>query len=54
MSAKPIPDGVHSVSPYLLVKNGAKLIDFLQQAFGAEQIEPQGDPMPASLYLLCS
>jgi PhnB protein len=39
MSVKPIPDGFHSVSPYILVKDGAKLIDFLKAAFDAQQIE---------------
>lgn len=39
MSVKPIPDGFHSVSPYILVKDGAKLIDFLKAAFDAEQVE---------------
>jgi PhnB protein len=36
MSAKPIPDGFHSVTPYLTVRGAAKVIEFLKQAFGAE------------------
>lgn len=36
MSVKPIPDGYHSVTPYLTVEGAAKLIDFLQQAFDAK------------------
>ena len=36
MTAKPIPDGHHTVTPYLTVSNAAKVIDFLKQAFGAE------------------
>ena len=36
MAAKPIPDGHHSVTPYLTVRGAAKVIDFLKQAFGAE------------------
>jgi hypothetical protein len=32
---KPIPDGYHSVTPYLVVKNGGHLVEFLEQAFGA-------------------
>ncbi len=32
---KPIPDGYHSVQPYLMMKNTRKAIDFYKQAFGA-------------------
>ncbi len=39
MATKPIPDGYHTVTPYLVVPGVAKLIDFLKQAFGAEEIE---------------
>ena len=35
MSVKPIPDGYHSVTPYLVVKGVEGLIDFLGRAFGA-------------------
>ena len=37
MAVKPIPDGYHSVTPYLIVKGAAQLIDFLKEAFGAEE-----------------
>jgi len=36
MTAKPIPDGYHSVTPYLTVRGGTKAIDFLKQAFSAQ------------------
>ena len=36
MPVKPIPDGYHSVTPYLVVKDGAKTLDFLQRGLGAE------------------
>jgi len=36
MAAKPIPDGYHSVTPYLTVRGAAKIIEFLKQAFGAK------------------
>jgi len=36
MTAKPIPDGYHAVTPYLTVRSAAKVIEFLKQAFGAE------------------
>jgi uncharacterized glyoxalase superfamily protein PhnB len=35
--AKPIPEGYHAVTPALTVKNGAKMIDFYKQAFGAQE-----------------
>jgi len=34
MPAKPIPEGYHSVTPYLIAANPAGLIDFLAAAFG--------------------
>lgn len=44
--AKPIPDGYHSVTPYLIVRGAAKALDFYKQALGAEElsrfIEPGG------------
>ena len=36
MSVKPIPDGYSAVTPYLIVKNGNGLLEFVQAAFGAE------------------
>jgi PhnB protein len=36
MAAKPIPEGHHTVTPYLTVRDAQKVIDFLKQAFGAE------------------
>ena len=35
MAVKPIPDGYHSVTPYLVVNGADKLIEFAQKAFGA-------------------
>jgi PhnB protein len=32
------PEGYHSITPYLIVKGGAKAIDFYRRAFGAEEI----------------
>ena len=42
---KPIPEGYHSVTPYLIVDNGAKAIEFYKKAFGAvEKFRlPMGD-----------
>lgn len=30
------PEGYHAVTPYLIVKGGAKALDFYKQAFGAQ------------------
>jgi PhnB protein len=38
MAAKPVPDGYHTVTPYLIVPGAAQLIDFLKQVFDAEEI----------------
>jgi len=32
---KPIPEGYHSVTPYLIVDNATKAIEFYKKAFGA-------------------
>jgi uncharacterized glyoxalase superfamily protein PhnB len=44
MSVNPIPQGYHTVTPYLVVSNVSKLIDFLKPAFGAEEMERQFRP----------
>jgi len=38
MAVKPIPEGFHTVTPFLNVKRAAELIRFLENAFGAEEI----------------
>jgi PhnB protein len=38
MPVKPIPDGYHSVTPYLIVKGASRAIDFYKKAFGAKEI----------------
>jgi PhnB protein len=35
---KPVPDGYHSITPYLSVRGAEKAIEFYKQAFGAEEI----------------
>jgi PhnB protein len=35
--AKPIPQGYHSVTPYLIIDGAADAIDFYKQAFGAKE-----------------
>jgi len=38
MPAKPIPEGYHSVTPYLIVKGGVQALEFYKKAFGAEEL----------------
>jgi len=38
MTVKPIPEGYHSVTPYLNVKGGADAIEFYKKAFGATEL----------------
>lgn len=38
MSVQPIPEGYHSVTPYLIVKGAADAILFYQKAFGASEL----------------
>jgi PhnB protein len=35
MKVNPVPEGCHSITPYLLVPDVGRLIDFLKKAFGA-------------------
>lgn len=35
---KPIPDGYHVVTPYLMINGAAKAIDFYKKAFGAKEV----------------
>lgn len=44
MAVKPIPDGYHTVTPYLIVSDVAGLIDFLQQVFDAREPNSFQDP----------
>ncbi|MGH2500066.1 MAG: VOC family protein [Candidatus Limnocylindria bacterium] len=39
MPVNAVPAGYHTVTPYLLVRGAERLIRFLQEAFGAEEIE---------------
>jgi PhnB protein len=37
MAVKPIPEGYHTVSPYLAVDDAAKAIEYYKKAFGAKE-----------------
>ena len=53
MPVRPVPEGYHTVTPFIVARNAAKLIDFIHQAFGAETIDkmatPDGTVMHAEL-----
>lgn len=53
MSAKPIPEGYHTLTPFLIVRNAARAIEFYKQAFGAQERGvakgPDGKVMHAEL-----
>ncbi len=44
MPVKPIPEGFHTVTPYLMVQGAQKLIEFLKQAFNARETERMAQP----------
>ena len=53
MSTKPIPEGYHAITPYLLAQGAARLIEFISAAFEGELIShekrPDGAVMHASM-----
>ena len=38
MSVKPIPDGYHTATPYLIIKGAGDAIEFYKNAFGATEL----------------
>jgi uncharacterized glyoxalase superfamily protein PhnB len=52
---KPIPDGYRTVTPYLVVRDAPRLIEFVQQAFGATELmrhlRPDGSVMHAEVQI---
>ena len=52
-AAKPIPEGMHTVTPHLVVNGAAKAIDFYKRAFGAQELgrhpTPDGRIMHAAI-----
>lgn len=51
--AKPIPEGFHTITPFITVHGAANFIEFLKLAFNAEEIHrytlPEGTVMHADL-----
>jgi PhnB protein len=37
-TVKPVPDGYHSVTPYLIVSGAAAAIEYYKKSFGAEEL----------------
>lgn len=37
MAVQPIPEGYHSITPYLIVDGGARALEFYAKAFGARE-----------------
>lgn len=44
MAAKPIPDGYHALTPYLIITGAANAIEFYQNVFGATETARFNDP----------
>ena len=40
----PIPEGYHSVTPHLINENASRLIEFLKQAFDAQELNRMSGP----------
>jgi PhnB protein len=53
MPVKPIPDGYHTLTPFLTVRDAARAIEFYKEAFGAQERGvmkgPDGKVMHAEL-----
>ena len=44
MAVKPVPEGYHTVTPYLICKGAAAAIDYYKKAFGATELTRHGAP----------
>jgi PhnB protein len=44
MPVKPIPDGYHTATPYLIIRGAAAALDFYKKAFGATELMRFGGP----------
>jgi len=56
MAVKPVPDGYHTITPSLTIRDAARAIEFYKQAFGAKQRGdvakgPDGKVMHAELMI---
>lgn len=44
MPTQPMPKGYHSITPYLVVKDASRAIDYYKRAFGAKEISRMDGP----------
>jgi PhnB protein len=44
MTVKPIPEGYHTITPYLIISEAAKAIEWYKEAFAAQQTLRMEDP----------
>jgi PhnB protein len=44
MPVQPVPDGYHTVTPYLIVEGAAQAIEYYRKAFGASELLRMPDP----------
>lgn len=55
MSVKPVPDGYHTLTPFLTIRDASRAIEFYKQAFGAKERgvakDPSGRVMHAELMI---
>jgi uncharacterized glyoxalase superfamily protein PhnB len=55
MAVKPVPEGYRTATPYLIVKDAAKLLDFVKSAFNAKVADehrmPDGKVMHADVLI---
>ena len=42
--AHPVPKGLHTVTPYLIIRNAASAVEFYKKAFGATEVMRFADP----------
>jgi PhnB protein len=50
MAVQAVPPGYHTITPYLAVRDAARLIDFLKQAFDAKAVETVKTPDGAVMH----
>ena len=43
-TVKPIPEGYHTVTPYLIVDKAQEVIEFMKRAFGAQLVFQMANP----------
>jgi PhnB protein len=55
-NVKPVPQGYHTITPHIVIRDAAKAIEFYKKAFGAKQLggvfnTPDGKVMHAELQI---